>query len=64
MAEAKKKAGQKIIKPGGDIVTSTANALRKKLLGIVEKGATALIIDLTRVEMIDSVGLGVLPIIP
>ncbi len=60
MAKAKKKAGQKIIKPGKDIVASTANALRKKLLGIVEKGATPVIIDLTRVEMIDSVGLGVL----
>jgi len=55
-----KKAKQKVIKPGKDIVASMVDELRKKLLILIDKGNNDLGIDLTGVEMIDSVGLGVL----
>ena len=55
-----KKAKQKVIKPGKDIVASMVDELRKKLLILIDKGNNDLCIDLAGVEMIDSVGLGVL----
>ena len=60
MANAKKKVGQKIIKPGKDIVASMAEDFRKKLLKLVEKGIKDLAVDLAGAEMVDSVGLGIL----
>ena len=55
-----KKATKKTMKPGKDIVASMADEFRKKLLKAVDQGIKSLTIDLTGVEMIDSVGLGVL----
>ena len=60
MAGAKKNITKKTIKPGKDIVASGAEDFRKKLLKIVKQGTKELTIDLTGVEMVDSVGLGVL----
>jgi len=60
MAKKKKKVDQKTIKPGNDIVASMAEDFRKKLLKLVEKGIKNLSIDLAGVEIVDSVGLGVL----
>ncbi len=60
MARAMKKAKQNVIKPGKDIVASMVDEFRKKLLILIDKGNNDLGIDLTGVEMIDSVGLGVL----
>lgn len=59
MAKAKK-ATKKTMKPGKDIVASMADDFRKKLLKAVDQGIKSLTIDFTGVEMIDSVGLGVL----
>ena len=60
MTRAKKKVGQKTTKPGKDIVASMAEDFREKLLKLVEKGIKDMAIDLTGVEMVDCVGLGIL----
>lgn len=60
MARAMKKAKQKVVKPGKDIVASMVDGFRKKLLILIDKGNNDLRIDFTGVEMIDSVGLGIL----
>lgn len=60
MARAKKKATSKVVKPGKDIVASMADGFRKKLLKVVQGGIKEVVVDLKGVEMIDSVGVGVL----
>lgn len=60
MAKAKKKAQQDVVKPEEDIVASMAEGFRDKLLKIVQGGVKELVIDLMGVEMVDSVGIGVL----
>ena len=60
MAKEKKKVTKKTIKPGKDIVASMAEGLREKLLKMISQGIKDLTIDLAGIEMIDSVGLGVL----
>ena len=56
---ADKKKTTNVIKPGKDIVASMADDFRKKLLNSVNKGIKELILDLSGVEALDSVGLGV-----
>jgi len=51
---------QAIVKPDQDIVSSTASDFRNELLDIIKTGPTELVIDLSDIKMIDSVGLGVL----
>ena len=46
------------LKPGCDVVASKADELRGRIKTLLEQGATNLQIDLTGVQMIDSVGLG------
>lgn len=60
MPKGKKTKTQQIVKPGKDIVASMTENFRKKLLKHVENGIKELTIDFTTVEMVDSVGLGVL----
>ena len=60
MAKAKKKVQQEVVKPEEDIVASMAEGFRDKLLKIVQGGVKELVIDLMGVEMVDSVGIGVL----
>jgi anti-anti-sigma factor len=59
MMDIKKEAQQTIVQPREDIVAATAKAFREGLLALIQEGATRVVIDLTDVEMIDSVGLGV-----
>ena len=48
-----------VIKPEGDIVASMVNEFKKKLQNLILKeGATEIEIDLSNVEILDSVGLG------
>ena len=54
------KADEKVIRPGGDIVASMAADFRQDLLKEVESGTKRLVVDLNEVEMVDSVGIGVL----
>lgn len=53
-------ADEKTLKPGKDIVASIADDLRKDLAREVAEGVKKLTIDLKGVEMVDSVGIGVL----
>ena len=55
----KKKKTTNVIKPGKDIVASMADDFKSKLLNLVNKGTKELILDLSDVEVVDSVGLGV-----
>lgn len=54
------KSDEKVIKPGRDIVASMAADFRQDLLKEVESGVKRLVVDLNDVEMVDSVGIGVL----
>ena len=49
-----------VVKPGEDIVASLAGSLREDMKGVIGSGARDVVLDLSGVEMIDSVGLGVL----
>lgn len=49
-----------VISPENDIVASVAPQFREKLKEIVDRGVKELIVDLTQVEMIDSIGMGLL----
>jgi anti-anti-sigma factor len=49
-----------VIKPGKDVVASMAEEFKKSLLDLIKKGITELVIDLSGVEVVDSVGLGVM----
>ena len=60
MSEIVKQEDQSIIKPGENVVASMAQEFRKELLSLLEGGIKELIIDLTGVTMIDSIGIGVL----
>jgi len=52
--------GHTVVSPAGDIVASMADDLRTQLKDIVAQLAGPLTIDLARVELIDSVGIGLL----
>lgn len=60
MAGTKRKVTKKTIKPGSDIIASMAEDFKKRLMKMVKQGIKDLTIDLKGVEMVDSVGLGVL----
>jgi len=60
MSEIIKNGNQVVVKPGQDIVASMANEFRAELHALVQDLPPELIVDLTKVEMVDSVGIGVL----
>ena len=47
------------IRPQSDVVASMASEFKTELKGLLEEGIRQLTIDLSGVEMVDSVGLGV-----
>jgi anti-anti-sigma factor len=49
-----------VIKPGKDVVASMAEEFKQSLLDEIKNGIKELVIDLTGVEVVDSVGLGVM----
>lgn len=53
-------ADRTVVHVGGEIDAYTVPRLRQLLLGLVEEGAPHLVVDLSRVEFLDSSGLGVL----
>ena len=53
-------ADHTVLEVGGEIDVYTAPTLRARLVALVEAGATSIIVDLSRVEFLDSTGLGVL----
>ena len=52
--------GRMVVEVGGEIDVYTAPRLRDALINLVDNGSYQLIIDLERVEFLDSTGLGVL----
>jgi len=49
-----------VIKPGRDIVASAVDEFRAEIVAILGQGVAGLVIDMGGVEMIDSVGIGLL----
>jgi anti-anti-sigma factor len=49
-----------LIRPEGDIVASTVDVLRAELKELVGQGVSQITLDLTEVEVIDSIGLGLI----
>ena len=60
MSEIVTSADQTIVKPGEDVVASMAEAFKGELLSAVDSSQGALVIDLDGVNMVDSVGIGVI----
>jgi len=60
MSEIINDAAKTIVIPDCDIVASTADALKKELKLAIDDAPESLTIDLSKVVMIDSMGLGVL----
>src|SRR4051812_2391074 len=52
--------GYSVLEVAGEIDVYTAPQLRERLIALVEGGARQVIVDLGRVEFLDSTGLGVL----
>jgi anti-sigma B factor antagonist len=53
-------AGHLVLEVGGEIDVYTAPQLRERLISLVDGGARQVVVDLGRVEFLDSTGLGVL----
>lgn len=60
MSEIIKDGESVTIKPGKDVVASMANDFRSELHTVVQESPKEIQIDLTGVEMVDSVGIGVI----
>ena len=60
MMEIIRDGRKSIVKPGKDIVSAIAAELRQEFKNLVESGATGICVDLTGVDVIDSIGLGLL----
>ncbi len=54
------KDGEVLLQPPGDVVASTVPELRTTLRAALGEGTRELTIDLSKVEMIDSTGIGLL----
>jgi anti-sigma B factor antagonist len=53
-------AGRTVLEIGGEIDVYTAPMLRERLIELAASGANQLVVDLSRVEFLDSTALGVL----
>ncbi|BBH65718.1 anti-sigma-B factor antagonist [Actinoplanes sp. OR16] len=53
-------AGHTVLEVGGEVDVYTAPRLRERLIELVDAGARDVVVDLERVEFLDSTGLGVL----
>jgi anti-sigma B factor antagonist len=52
--------GRTVLEVAGEIDVYTAPQLRERLIALVDDGARLVIVDLSRVDFLDSTGLGVL----
>ena len=57
---ARAEGGRTVIEMAGEIDVYTAPRLREKIAALVDEGVYDIVIDLERVEFLDSTGLGVL----
>ncbi len=60
MSEIVNQGDQSIIKPGTDVVASMAEDFKTDLLSVINASTADVVIDLDGVEMVDSVGIGVI----
>ncbi len=60
MSEIVREGDKTIIRPGKDIVASMAEEFKNELLSTINAHSGKLIIDLAGIEMVDSVGIGVI----
>jgi len=58
--ETRQEGGRTIIEVGGEIDVNTAPRLRDKITELVGAGSYDLVVDMERVDFLDSTGLGVL----
>lgn len=49
-----------VVRPEGDVVAAFVPELRSRLLELVRAGVRQLVLDLSNVKMVDSLGLGLL----
>jgi anti-sigma B factor antagonist len=54
------RAGWHVLVVAGDLDVVTAPQVRSEIVSLISDGASDLVIDLTRVDLLDSFGLGVL----
>jgi anti-sigma B factor antagonist len=60
LGEERSDGGMQVVNVSGEIHVSTAPSFREQLTEVIENGGTALVLDLSGVEFIDSTGLSVL----
>ena len=60
MSEITNQGSETVIKPGKDVVASMAEEFKTELLTVINESDAAVVIDLSGVEMVDSVGIGVI----
>jgi anti-sigma B factor antagonist len=60
LAAERSDAGVQVVNVSGEIHVSTAPSFREQLTEVIESGGSALVLDLSGVEFIDSTGLSVL----
>lgn len=60
MSEIKRTGDRATVSPGRDLVASMVQEFKKELRSLLEEKPAEIAVDLTGVDMIDSVGLGVL----
>ncbi len=60
MSKIVNQGDQMIIKPGTDVVASMTEGFKNELLSVINDSSGEVVIDLAGVEMVDSVGIGVI----
>ncbi len=60
MSDIIKEENRIIIKPGHNLVASIANSFRSELHSLIQESPQELTIDLSGVEIVDSVGIGII----
>jgi len=60
MSEIVREGDKTVIKPGMDIVASMAEDFKNELLSAINESQGEVVLDLAGVEMVDSVGIGVI----
>jgi anti-sigma B factor antagonist len=56
----REQAGHAVVEVRGELDVYTASMLRQRLIEIIDAGAERVVVDLRRVDFLDSTGLGVL----
>lgn len=60
MSKITKEESRVVIKPEGDVVASIVNDFRTELRSLIKDQPNEIIIDMDSVDMVDSVGIGVI----